>query len=211
MTQTRSKNIALTIYCLCFFAVWAAFELLVKDNIGSQLIESGIIKTAVWTIPAMLLVHRFHGAVQIGLKEMFATKAKWWRYLWVYALLAVWVLLGGLRTGGLSFKVDSDTLIIVMFVGITEEMAFRGWMLNATINDMPKWLAILINAVLFLLIHFPRWIKEGMLISNLTSFNFVGLLLLSVVFSLSFLKSRNLLVPITLHMFYDLLAFILLP
>ena len=209
MTESKKKNLAVIGYCLCLFAVWTVFELFIKDHIGSQLIKE-VIKTAVWVFPAMFFIHKFHDTVQIGLNEMFVTKVKWWRYLWVYALLAVWVLLGGFRPGGLSFTLDLDALIIVLFVGITEEMVFRGWLLNATVKDMPKWLAILINAVLFLLIHFPRLIQEGILISTFTSFNFIGLVALSVIFSVSFLKSKNILIPITLHMFYDLMAFVFL-
>ena len=119
MTQTKKKYLALSIYCLCFYAVWAVFELCIKENIGSQLIKSGIIKTMVWVLPAMLLVHKFRDAVQIGLKEMFVAKVKWRRYLWVYALLAVWALAGGFQYG-FSFSLEADALIIVLFVGITE-------------------------------------------------------------------------------------------
>ena len=211
MSQTKKKYLSLVIYTLCFYAVWMVFELYIKGNIGSQLIKTGVIKTAVWVLPAMWLVYQFRGTVQIGLKEMFVTKVKWWRYLWVYALLAVWVLLGGIRYGGLSFDLTPDVLIITLFVGITEEMVFRGWLLNATVKELPTWAAVLINAVLFLAIHFPRWIQEGIFISTFTSLNFIGIVLLSVIFSLSFLKSKNLLIPITMHMLYDLMIFVLLP
>jgi len=212
MTQTKKKYLTLVIYCLCFFSLWAVFELYIKTNIDSQLIKSGAIKTVVWVLPAMLLVRKFRDSVQIGLKEMFVTKVKWWRYLWVYALLVVWVLLGGLfHSGGLSFVFDPDAMIIVLFVGITEEMVFRGWLLNATVKDMPQWLAIMINAVMFLAIHFPHWINEGIFISAFTSFSFIGLVALSIIFSISFLKSKNLLMPITMHMLYDLMMFVFLP
>ena len=207
--RTKEKYLALTLYCLCFFAVWTVFEFYIKENIGSQLIKSGVIKTAVWVLPAMLLVHQFYDSIQIGLKEMFVTKVKWWRYLWVYAILVAWALAGCFQYG-FSFTLDPDALIIVLFVGITEEMVFRGWLLNATVKDMPKWLAVSINAVLFLIIHFPRLIQEGTIISTFTSFNFVGLMALSAIFSISFLKSKNLLIPITLHMIYDLTAFVFL-
>jgi membrane protease YdiL (CAAX protease family) len=169
-------------------------------------------KTAVWMLPAMLLVYKFHDTVQIGLKEMFTIKVKWWRYLWVYALLVVWVLLGGFfQPGGLSFVITLNSLIIVLFVGITEEMVFRGWLLNATAKDMPQWVAIIINAALFLAIHFLRWIQEGVFISTFTSFNFFGIVVLSIIFSVSFLKSKNVLIPITMHMLYDLMMFVFLP
>ena len=209
--MTKRKNLTLTVYCLCFFGIWTVFEFCVKPNIASQLIKSGVIKTVVWVLPAMLLVHKFRDTVQIGLKEMFVTKVKWWRYLWVYALLIAWVLLGGLRSDGLSFVIDPDTLLIVLFVGITEEMVFRGWLLNATAGELPGWLAILINAAMFLLIHFPRFVQEGILISSFTSFNFVGLLVLGAIFGAAFLKSKNIMVPVTMHMVYDFVLIAFLP
>ena len=212
MTQTKKKYYALIVYCLCFYAIWTVFELWVKTNISSQFLKSGVIKTAVWVLPAVLLVYKFHDTVKIGLKEMFITKVKWWRYLWVYALLVIWVLLGGFfHPGGLSFVITLNSLIIVLFVGITEEMVFRGWLLNATVNEIPQWVAILINAALFLAIHFPRWIQEGIFISSFVSFNFIGIIVLSVIFSVSFLKSKNILIPITMHMLYDLAMFMFLP
>ena len=212
MTKTKKKYLAIIIYCVCFYTLWTIFELYIKANIGSQFIKSGMIKTAVWTLPAMLLIQKFHDSVQIGLKEMFVTKVRWRQYLWVYALLAAWVLLGGLiQAGGLSFTIQSDSLIVVLFVGITEETVFRGWLLNAAAGDAPRWLVILFNALLFFAIHFPRWIQEGIFVSTFASFNFIGIVALSAIFSIAFLKSRNILVPITMHMFYDLMIFVFLP
>jgi len=208
MTKTKKKYLTLILYNLCFFAVWTVFELFIKDKVNSQLIKSGVIKTAVWALPAMLLIHNFHDTVRIGLKEMFTAKVKWWRYLWVYALLAIWVLLGGLfRRGGLYFELGPNELITVLFVGITEELVFRGWLLNAMVDDMPLWLCIMIDAALFLLIHFPRLILEGLLLSTFISLDFIGLVALSVVFSVSFLRSKNIFIPITMHMLYDLMVF----
>lgn len=66
---------------------------------------------------------------------------------------------------------------------------------------------ILTNAVMFLVIHFPIWIQEGVFISNFTSFGFLCILILSIVFSCTFLKSKNILVPVALHMYWDFLVF----
>ena len=211
MTKTKKKPLTLIIYILCFFAVWTVFELFIKDNINSQIIRSGVIKTVVWTLPAMILIHGFRDNVEIGLEEMFTTRVRWWRYLWVYALLAAWVMIGGLvRHNGLSFGLTPSELVTVLFVGITEEMVFRGWLLNVMVYDMPRWLAIILNTVLFLLIHFPRLIQEGVLLNTFTSFDFIGLIALGVIFSVSFLRSKNILIPITVHMFYDFMVFLFL-
>lgn len=63
-------------------------------------------------------------------------------------------------------------LIIVLFVGITEEMVFRGWLLNATVNEKKKWVSVIVNSLMFLFIHFPNWIHEGHLVENFQNFWF---------------------------------------
>ncbi|MCL2514266.1 MAG: CPBP family intramembrane metalloprotease [Oscillospiraceae bacterium] len=213
MTGSKKKYTVLGAYCLCFYAVWAVFELFVKESIGSQMIKTGLIKNLAWVLPAALLIHKYPGSVQIKLKEMFTTRVRWRKYLWLFGICAVFVLAGSvMQTGGVAVSEEfgMDSIIIVLFVGITEETVFRGWLLNATVNSAKPWPAIIINAVMFLIIHFPIWIADGIFAEAFTSLGFVTLMALSVMFSLTFLKSRNIFVPVTLHMFYDLLVFMLL-
>lgn len=214
----KKKNTLLIIYTIFFYAIWASFELVVKDILNNsiqnevlcQLVKSGIIKNLVWTLPAILLIQNFNSDVCITLKEMFSTKVNWLKYLPIFAVFTVYVLAGSiLNNGKLEIVSDFgiDKIIIVLFVGLTEELVFRGWLLNATIREDKKWLYIIINAVLFLSIHFPVWIHTGVFISSFTSFQFLEIIALSVIFSYTFIKSRNILVPISLHMYYDLLVF----
>jgi membrane protease YdiL (CAAX protease family) len=88
-------------------------------------------------------------------------------------------------------------------------MVFRGWLLNATIKDMTKWLAVFINAVMYLATHFPSMIQNGVLFSKFAPSYFIGFMSFSVIFSVSFLKSKNLFIPITMHMLFDLMAYVL--
>lgn len=214
----KNKNTLLIIYTIIFYAIWATFELIVKDilnnsiqnNVLCQLLKSGIIKNLVWTLPAILLIHKFKSDVYITLKEMFSTKVNWLKYMPIFAIFTVYVLGGSiLNNGKLEIVSDFgvDKIIIVLFVGLTEEMVFRGWLLNTTIREDKKWFCIIINAVLFLSIHFPIWIHTGVFISSFTSLQFLEIITLSVIFSYTFIKSRNILMPITLHMYYDLLVF----
>ena len=95
-----------------------------------------------------------------------------------------------------------------MFTNLTEEMVFRGWLLNVTVSENRKWLPIMINAVMFLLIHFPIWIASGVFIDSFTSLNFLCVPALSIIFSWTFIKSKSIWIPITLHMYWDLLVFL---
>ena len=141
---------------------------------------------------------------------MFTNRVKLLKYIPVYLGFTAYLIIGAfIRKGGLavsdSFSCSCSDLIDVLFVGITEEMVFRGWLLNVTVSENRKWLPIIINAVMFLLIHFPIWIKSGVFIDSFTSLNFLCVPILSVIFSWSFIKSKSIWIPITLHMYWDLL------
>ena len=215
--KTKQKTLTLIIYVVIFYAVWTAFEFLCKPFINehidnaviSQILKSAVIKNLVWTVPAILLVRHFASEVHIGLKEMFRPKTNWLSALPIFAAFTVFILANSYmvrRTLAISDKFDPTILIAYLFVGLTEEMVFRGWLLNATYREDKKWLVIGINALMFMMIHFPKWIHQGMFIFTFTSFSFIVILVLSVIFSLTFLKNRNILIPIALHMYWDVLT-----
>ena len=217
----RKKSAVLTVYIILFYGAWTAFELIAKNRLNSAIqntvlcsfVKSGIIKNLVWTLPAILLIRRFQSEVCITFQEMFTAHIDWLKYMPIYIVLTVYVLAGSILHHGKPEIVSSfgvDKIIIVLFVGLTEEMVFRGWLLNFTIRENKKWLSIIANAILFLAIHFPKWISSGTFLSVFTSLQFLELLALSMIFSFTFLRSRNILVPISLHMYYDLLVFMLI-
>ena len=114
-----------------------------------------------------------------------------------------------LRKGSLAL--DSDfgikQVIAFSFVGITEEMVFRGWLVNAMVGKerQNRWKAILFSSLMFVAIHIPTWTIHGQLTAAFLHLGFVQIIILSVIFSITFLKSRNILVPVALHMIWDFL------
>lgn len=219
--RERVRPTVLLIYVVVFYGLWTLWEFwgrgvvdgAVPDPLLAQLVKSGIIKNLVWTLPAVLLIHRFGPELYITLKEMFTAKVNWLKYLPVFAAFAVYICGGSILRNGRLAVSDGFApyqLITVLFVGLTEELVFRGWLLNATVKEGKKWPYVLLNAVMFLTIHFPRWIDTGVFVGNFASFAFLEVMALSAVFSWSFLKSRSILVPIALHMAWDLLVFLLI-
>lgn len=217
MTKEKKKTVII-IYIIIFYSIWTGFELIAKDFLDSaivnvnlcQFVKSGIIKNIVWTFPAIMLVKHYKNDVSISLKEMFNIRCNWIIFLPFFALFTIYLLVGAFLLNGEIAIVDEfgiDKIIIVLFVGLTEEMVFRGWILNATIQEDKKWKSIIINAIMFLVIHFPIWIHDGIFISSFTGFGFLSILVLSIIFSWTFIKSRNILIPIILHMYWDLLMF----
>ena len=216
-SASRLKIPLLLAYLLTFYGLWTLWEFFgapwLQASVHKQwlveLLSSGVVKNAVWTLPAILLIGRYEPSLQIGLKEMFSAPVQWLKYLPVFVGFTVYLLFGVLWQGSLAINetFSAADVISVLFVGITEELVFRGWLLNGAVCKR-KWLPILVNALLFLTIHFPIWIVEGSFVANFTGLGFLCLLGLSVIFSWSFLKSRSILVPIALHMYWDLLMFL---
>jgi hypothetical protein len=222
MVKNKKLLFTLVIYFILFYTAWAGFGWLIANHffdwtgnneIVIQIIRAGIVKNLVWTLPAFILIKHFEKDCYIGLKEMFTTKVKILDVLPVLALCIIYTLAGVFRTGDWSI-VESfgwSKIIIVLTVGITEEMVFRGWLLNVAVKNADKewkqWVAIFINAVLFLTIHFPIWLYDGVFVRNFQSFAFTSIIILSCMFSWLFIKTKNILAPIVLHMLYDLLVF----
>lgn len=205
-------------YLIAFYSIWTVWEFLgkslvdaaVKEEWAAQIIKSGVIKNLVWTLPAILLIRYFQTDIAIPLKEMFSVRVRWLKYLPVFLAFTVYILTGSVLKNGrveITGEFGLDKIIIVLFVGITEEIVFRGWLLNAMICNNKHWPSIFLNAVMFLAIHFPVWLYTGVFVYRFTSLQFLEIMALSIVFSRAFLKSRSIWAPVALHMYWDLLVF----
>ena len=218
-SRKTALRVVLIVYVIVFFALWTAWELWAKERISSavpsaylsQLIKSGIVKNLVWTLPAVALVKRFEGGVYVGAKEMFTTKVNVPKYLLIFLAFTAYLTAGAFVQKGrlaLSETFKPEDLIVVLFVGITEETVFRGWLLNATLGEKKKWLPVIVTSLMFLFIHFPIWLHDGVFVENFRSLAFLSPLLLGIIFGWTFIKSRSIWVPIALHMYWDLMMFL---
>ena len=154
---------------------------------------------------------KYGDKLSVSFKDMFKWKKDCNKYLLIFPAFLAYVIFGIVVHGGklaVSSSFGLAEIITVLFVGVTEEFVFRGWLLNATVRRNEN-IAIGVNAAMFLAIHFPKWIEEGVFISNFASFGFISIVALSVIFSLIFINTKNIVLPIALHMFWDLLIFML--
>ena len=217
MRQTAVKKLSFIVLAVCFAVfgtLWCVRELVLRDWLLSNFGETGqeligeTLKVIIWTCPAIYLIARYKDAMLIGLREMFLTRVKWLRFLPVFAVFALYIIVGAyLHNGEIKIHPNFKPLSLVgavLFVGITEEVVFRGFLLNALLKKTNQWAAISVTALLFLVIHFPIWISTGVFAETILSGGFVSIIALSVVFSWAFIKSKSLAVPILLHMFWNL-------
>ena len=216
--NNKKLTIVLIIYSVIFYAVWALYELFIapdlKRALGSDVfnvIDSAGIKPLLWTLPALLLVKKHNGEVSIPIREMFSLKRGWKTMLTVMVPMTAFLVLTSWRANGklgISGSIPLNVLIY-LFVGFTEESVFRGWLFNAAVDEEKPWPAYAMNAMMFLLIHFPKWIADGKFGVNMLSGGFIFIMMLSVLFCWTFRKTRNLLVPAFLHFWWDVLATLL--
>ncbi len=68
----------------------------------------------------------------------------------------------------------------VLLVGLSEEVLFRGFILQKANEYTRFWVANIINAILFTLIHYPGWIIEG----NLNTQKLISSSLYILIFAL---------------------------
>lgn len=168
-----------------------------------------IFKMTVWVGAAVFLIRRYQSQLEIDLKEMvkpeqvLKVSLPFVFLFLLYLLLGEYVMEGTITINKVSYI---ELIGSVPVAGIAEEFVFRGFILNALAVKMKHWQANIITAVLFLVIHFPIWLHNGILQSNFFSGAFLLIMGLSVIFSWLFLKSRTIYVPILLHMCWNLLV-----
>jgi uncharacterized protein len=77
----------------------------------------------------------------------------------------------------------------ILIVAFYEELIFRGYILNNLLASFPKWLALLISALLFMFFH---WNSVGF-------FPMVNMLIVGLILGLDYVYTRNLWFPICFH------------
>ena len=220
MKQNQNVRAAALGYYLILYILWAALECVIVPKLELHLshaavdvIKETVCKILFWFIPALILIIRHSDSMFLPKSEILGNAKKTVTYIPMWILIAVftaWHLLPNYFHNGtivLSPSFKAADILISIFVGITEEMVFRGFLLNTELKEQRPWLALSGNAVMFLLIHFPIWLREDVFVTYMTSFAFMQLIVLSMIFGFVFVKSRSIVVPIILHAYWDMLCF----
>lgn len=220
MTILKNRKLAKTyiLFFVIFYLVWTIAELEIHPSLNqivpdgsvlSQLLFDGILKNLCWTVPALMLMTKFDTDLFICKTDLLHNPVDKKEVLLVFMGEIAFCVINAV-THGIDFRLEKLTeCIAFLFVGITEEFVFRGWLLNASLTKQNTNLAIAVNAVLFLSIHFPIWLLYGNFITYFVNFGFLTIILLSVFFSWSMLHFRNIWVPAGLHMLWDILVTLL--
>lgn len=183
----------------------------------------------VWVVPALILIKVFEKEIYISLNDMFTHKVKLKTFLWCFLPVLFYLVCGIILTKyfGITWSVRSlrefssiqdcsfafaeNSWYALVTPAIPEEMVFRAWILNAFLGNTPtkkqKIIAIILSNILFVAIHLPVYIfvYKYPLINTLVSF--VSIFVIGSIFSIMFLKSKNIILPIVIHCLWDTFTF----
>ena len=210
--KTNSKlRTSLIIYAMILYVLWSLLELYLKTQIGfDEFTKEVYIKLVFWLLPAIVIHFRFSDNMFIKKEEMYLLRKNCWIFVPIMLLFTIYIFISEYLTNGkitISESFGINTVVKVLSIAIGEEMVFRGLFLNAILNDNKKYLAVFINSLMFLVIHFPAWIQGDIFISVFTSGGFITVLLVSCIFSFVFIKTKSIWTAIFLHFWWDLLLF----
>ncbi len=156
-----------TIYGVVFFAVWSCYLVFLTPRFGGGpafLALENLAKLSIWTLPVFLLVRYEERQSPLDYLKLRMGWGKGLLYgLGLGAALSAYLIAVSLP-GGFDFDPGfawGKWISGVLLVGFTEEIAFRGYILQRLATRLPFRWANLTTALLLVLIHVPRWIRDG--------------------------------------------------
>ena len=219
MSRKNNKELSFLKILLLFvihLVVWGIYALLLvpvlKNGLGGLGYElvGETIKLITWTMPAVFLVRHYSSDMFLTLREMLSSRVKPMPYVLLSIGTLAYCLVSSIVVHGNVTLIRPDPLShligTVLLVGITEEVLFRGFFLNALLKKTRIVYAHGISSLMFVAIHLPWWIYSGS-VSDLSSalFACASIFILGFIFGWVFMKSRNIFIPIFLHMLWNLL------
>ncbi len=232
--KTSRKSLITTVFIHFFiFAALYTLPFFLGHNLFPALsikeLHFPIERWLVWVIPALILIKVFEKEIYISLNDMFTHKVKLKTFLWCFLPVLFYLVCGiiSAKYFGItwsvrplrefssiqdcSFVFAENSWYALVTPAIPEEMVFRAWALNAFLGNTPtrkqKIIAIILSNILFVAIHLPVYIfvYKYPLINALASF--VSIFVVGSIFSIMFLKSKNIILPIFIHCLWDTFAF----
>ena len=194
--KTNSKpGTVFVIYTIILYSFWSLLELYLKTRIGiNEFTKEVYIKCVIWLIPAILIYFKFNDSMFVKKEKMFLLNRKCRIFVPIMLLLAIYIIISKYLSNGtltINESFGISTIVEVLSIAVGEEMVFRGLFLNAILKDKKKYVAVFINSLMFLAIHFPVWIQSGTFISSFADGGFIIVLLLSCIFSFAFIKTKS--------------------
>lgn len=172
--ESRPYSRLLLWFLLSFFVVWALratlfFTIDGKIESGSlRLAYSNAIKFAVWVIPAIIYLKRVVKTDALRYLKLSSKPAGRGLILGSLATILFFagIILFERFTSGKNLRllleaapIEWSTVVLtVLPSSFSEELLFRGFILNQLDDRMGFWKANALSSLLFVLVHWPNWL-----------------------------------------------------
>lgn len=176
-----------TIFIIMFYIVHAAYsyEYAHSSFLQSSLISQIVLRLGLWTLPVLVYL-AFSGINPIGYLKLNKNvlSGVLWGVIIGAGILGINMLKVYVLSGQISINLDIDRNFWwkgIILVGLSEEVVFRGFILQKVNEGTGFWVANCINAVLFVLVHVIGWV----LLNQFSTFKFRDM---AVLFVFAFLQ-----------------------
>lgn len=172
---------------------------------NSELVDELISKPLIWLFPPVLFLSKKEKHSIIGFLLMPERKYILFGYLAGLGLPLLQIIPNSFKGGVVFHAVPLMMIFPIIGTAVVEEILFRGYILNTLLKKMKKEVAIIVTSILFVLIHIPLLL----FIQHLGGYDFFLalyiLLVSSIVYSILFVKTRNLWPSIIAHFLNNVL------
>lgn len=198
----------LWIYLLFFNLIWFLYELSFGQLFRSEFpILSAVAKVTVWICPVLGYIRFVNGLNPFVYLKINGNGLRGIRLLIIVCMImgvCFWLKANFLGTGAFNFDLGLHKwLNVVLLAGLTEEVVFRGFILQKMKEYMNFHKANVLTALLFVIIHFGIWHAKGYTASHFLS-HAIQAFFIGLVLGYLFKRSNSLWTVIIVHSAYNM-------
>ncbi|MBK5461936.1 CPBP family intramembrane metalloprotease [Peribacillus sp. TH27] len=200
----------LILYLVIFNLIWVLKELWLVQYINPlgdviSAFLNALIKISVWIVPVWLYIKFYLHTNPIKyLKMNINIKKGLFLGLFLSLLLGLYFAFEVYILNDQSFNFNlslGNYLNGILLVGITEEIVFRGLILQELNKRLAFWKANIITSLLFLIVHYAIWIYEGVFFDW---WSHIYVFLIGFIFGVVYKKTGSFWSVVILHSFHNL-------
>lgn len=211
MRTKISSIVLLSTYIIVFFLTWTLLRVillgnLLFDEIPLHVFISQVVKILLWIIPVILYL-RFIDKIKNPFEYLKLTTTIKKGVLIGITIGLIQLILSILNVyifGDKKLTLPTEWVWLI-FIGLIEEIPFRGFLLQKFEEFMSFWPANFLQGFLFLLIHIPGWYMR--MNGNLPSVTtWISIFIFGVVVGYIFKRSKSLWSCIIIHSINNFVA-----
>ena len=187
----------------------AGIPLHFKSAAGNINIQQQVFLSGIGLIPLALIIYTFRrfldrktiSSIGFSFQNRFKDLSSGFIIAFILMVGGSLILYATNQIGisSIPFKVYGIFFSFILFiiVALTEETLFRGYILNNLLDKSNKYVALLISSLIFSIVH--------SLNPNFSFLAFINILLAGIILGSTYIYTRNLWFPISLHLFWNFL------